>query len=731
MKSAKLIVTIQATFLVGLLIFSGAIANMSPQGVISAVSQPDTMLKAELNLEVDENPAAQQRMVGKLTTLATMLSAAEQGEVPEALLPALKDLGSDVAIVTDVIASLEANNVNPALITPLKDAISRTLVPVDGKTSSSGIMAVLSIEELLATQPGAQREIDAIISRLSQGDTTLAVNRAIIFNELSSDIGPAQFILPSILAKDTVDGRVFIALATNSSTEQLLAIAFAAEPNSVPVQTVAIEDIEALAAVRNTADTIVTTNWVRMLAQHELSSLKTMSSSLPFTGTAKASSAGVKAVVVGSVTLNIAGQQITFNQNALDEIIETSDSNRGLLTEIEQLRFALDLDMDMKDIQDVFIGQAEFFEAGEAIGDTAFLLVPTGVTGLKSQILVAVVNDNTPQEAVVAGIVESITAAKATPSLAKTSSSGLAELAGIKLTNIEFVNNYVQSVLNVVEKLQALVVKQFQTKEELRSEVEALKADADKLTSQDLATLEKASAESTIALSTEHEESLEKAKRAAADLSKVIYTTPDMVSQIDQSIITTAATTEKAAPSVIKRVTDILVEAEGGMETQFAAAARAKVLSEVHGKEVSELDVINGKVVCDMRSINIKAIGTVDVGNTIAVAVTEAGAEAFKAKGIENVIMLKDLVADGKYDLLSLAALSKGRFLKANGIEDNALDLLMHSAYRNLTGREMPADYLAKAAMVIDVILLPVDVAYDPGELEAYHLMRLLAMIAA
>ena len=144
MKLAKFIVTMQATFLIGLFIFSGAVANMPQQGV-SSMPQPDTMLKAELGLEIDEDPAAQERMVGKLTALADMLSAAEQGEVPEALLASLQDLGSNAAVVTDVIASLEASDVNSTFVTPLREAIDRILTPADSKTSSSGV----NIEKLI------------------------------------------------------------------------------------------------------------------------------------------------------------------------------------------------------------------------------------------------------------------------------------------------------------------------------------------------------------------------------------------------------------------------------------------------------------------------------------------------------------------------------------------------------------------------------------------------------
>ena len=729
MKTAKFIVTMQATFLIGLLIFSGAVANVGQQGV-SAMPQPDTMLKAELGLQVDEDPAAQKRMVDKLTLLADMLSAAEQGEAPEALLASLQGLGSNKAVVTDVIASLEANSVNPALIAPLKEAINRTLVPVNSKTSSSGMIPLMSVQQIVTLQPYTESEIRAAINLLATGQNVRDVNIAIRSNELSEDIDTPRYLMPSIVAKETPTGRVFLALIKHPISEMLNAITFTTESDINSINAVAVDDIEGLAALRNTTDSAVTTNWVKMLAQHELSSLKTMSSSLPFTGTAKASSAGVKAVDVDSVILNIAGQQIQINQNALDEIIEASDYNRGFLTEIDQLRFALDLGMNIQDIQDVFIGKAKFIETGEAIGDTAFLIVPKGVTGLKSQILVAVVNDNTPQEAVVAGIVESIAAAKAIPSLGKTSSAGLADTINSIQTVNELITGYKAAVVGFVQRLQAFV-EQPVNPQEADVTLKALTADAGKLATSYMAALQKDLAEASVSLEAQDVDALSNITNLANDLNNAMNTAPAFIQQLDKSIAGITGTKERADLAVLKTIPNVLVEAGGDMDAQLVAAEKTRVLSETHGKQVSELDIINERVGCAMRSVNVTTLTTADANNAVAVAVTEAGRMAFEANGIKNVVMLSEIRVDGAYDLLSVAALAKGRFLKANNVSDASLDALMRSAYRNLTGQEMPADYLAQAAVVINVVLQPVTRAYDEGELEAYHLMRLLAMIAA
>ena len=732
MKNAKLIVTMQATFLIGLLIFSGAIANVNQQG---AIPSPDTMLKAQLGLQIDEDPAAYERLAsdeGKMTTLANMLKSLRDGNVD----PTLTEAGvvDGQKAYTTAVEGLNLVLLPTAQIAELKDvqgALSGQVGII--KTSSSGVMTVLSIEELLAMQPAAQREVDVVVERLRQGDTALAINRAIIFNELPSDIGAAQYILPSLLTKNVNGNRVFLALATNPSTEgPLYVVVFTPESDAVTLQTVDTEDVAGLASVRNTADTIVTTNWVKMLAQHEPSSLKTMSSSLPFTGTAKASSAGVKAVAVDSVILNIAGQQIQINQNALDAIIEASDTNRGLLTEIEQLRFALDLNMKIQDIQDVFIGQAKFIETGEAIGDTAFLLVPTGVTGLKSQILVAVVNDNTPQEAVVAGIVESIAAAKAIPSLGKTSSSGLAELIKFNETSVGFIDDHAQLVLKAVNRFEALKDPASVAKENVNSAINELRDTLDAL-NRAQGNLEK-TAVTEGGLSDSARQELDKLYRVVDGMIANLDTTINRTQDAVASLAALTASPEQGAPDLVKTRPNILVETGGIIGKRIDIAANTRTFSEADNQDISQLEFVNNTATCTMKGVNPANLTAADLNNAIAVAETEAGAKAFRAQGLE-VFMLSDLEAEGVYDLLSLAIFAKGRFLRASGVENPALRALMEFAYKSLTNtnQAMPAEFFASTplATVISISLQPVTRVYEEGELEAYHLMRLLAMIAA
>ena len=245
MKTAKFIVTMQATFLIGLLIFSGAVANMGQQGV-SAMPQPDTMLKAELGLQVDEDPAAKERLIGKMTALADMLSAAEIGQTPEELLAALQDLGSNADVVRNMIASLESGNVDPSLVAQLKGSISEVLSTSNPKTSSAGMIPLMSVQQIVTLQPYTEPEIRAAINSLATGQSARDVNLAILSNELVENIDTPQYLMPSIIAKETPTGTVFLALIKHPISEKFNAIAFTTDSDINLINAVAAEDIEVL-----------------------------------------------------------------------------------------------------------------------------------------------------------------------------------------------------------------------------------------------------------------------------------------------------------------------------------------------------------------------------------------------------------------------------------------------------------------------------------------------------
>jgi hypothetical protein len=305
--------------------------------------------------------------------------------------------------------------------------------------------------------------------------------------------------------------------------------------------------------------------------------------------------------------------------------------------------------------------------------------------------------------------------------LAKTSSAGLTDLLKFSRTNIPGIDTYADRVLDFAKRLEE-IANENKPIEELLTASRSL--------DQDIASLEREI--SALTVDRQQQDELDAIKRTAQDLKDAVRTTADISYQIGQVLTISSIISARGADiQDIQNIPDVLVEADKGMKQQFDAAKKVSVLSEKHGKVVNELDIINEKVGCNMASVDINALDITDAGNTVAIVTTEAGRQAFKARGVENILMLQNVVEDGKYDLLSMAALAKGRYLKTRGIEDNKINMLIRSAYRNLTGREIPLDYLQNVAMIVDVILLPVSPVYKDGELEAYHMMRLLALIAA
>ena len=754
MKNAKLIVTMQATFLIGLLIFSGAIANVNQQG---AIPSPDTMLKAQLGLMIDEDPAAYERLVGdegKMTTLSNILKSLRDGTVD----PALTEVGvvDGQKAYTTAVDGLNLVLLPTAQIAELKD-VQGALGGQVGiiKTSSAG---QYNYEQVLAYFQAESAE--AIRDRASQytamAESYAHITAAELFN---SDAGKALTVAQQNAAKEqfasialktakhfTKDGY-----AVDMNNQQLVARAIIQHVGYVS-GVVSREFGISEELVRNALNEYFNQNGNIGILRDRLSLTNEYLESNGWMFNGGLDDNGQwEFWGFGStdVALNIIGAyagEATLNfANAI-----TDGDGEGLLIKL--------LSRSAEEIEGLLQGTGDSQETALA----AFSARTAQLTWLVSKLGQGIVEAHNPKKAEasvkrwapVNNLITTFDAMAKTEGWqqvakdidqikswhrehAKTSSSGLANTVEAIQTTNNLLTNYKASIAGFVQRLQAFVGQPVESRE-ADATLQALTQEARTLATADMAALEKGVADSGEALEAPDVEARDKVANLANDLNDAMSTVPALVQQVATGLAeATAGTREEADLVILRTIPDVLVETGGAMDAQLATAGRVKAFSKTYNREVTGIDVINNQASINMRAVEISGLSVAKpedtIKTTVAVAVTEEGAQAFEKKGYTNVVRLSELSAEGAYDLLSVAAFSKVRFLRANGVADpgRRLELIMRNAYRNLTGQEMPADYLAQAARVINVVLQPVTRAYEPGELEAYYMSRLLAALAA
>ena len=482
-----------------------------------------------------------------------------------------------------------------------------------------------------------------------------------------------------------------------------------------------------------------------MLDQYEsVSSLKTMSSTLPFTGTKKTSSAGLReslptlanAELVGIEDLLLAkGQPAEYARSvmarqrnpythlltifAADEIGSNANAFFAIV-KVDDTVMLLELPNIKHPSNDNFTYQAVPAITASSLLDSVQVFVAE--SDLEDRVIEAVDS-----------LIDQVEDVASSADITKTSSSGLAKLIKFNETSVDFIDNHAQSVLEAVNRFEALVDPASIAKENVNSAIADLRGLLDTL-NREKGSLEIAAAEAPGGLSDSARKELDKLNRVVDGMIANLDTTINRTQDAVKAYTTYTTSPEQGAPDLAKTRPNILVESGGIIGNQIDIAEKVKTFSEDANQEISQLDFVNNTAACTMKGVNPANLTAADLNNAIAIAETEAGAKAFRAQGLE-VFMLSDLEVEGVYDLLSLAMFAKGRFLRASGVENPALRALMEFAYKSLTNtnQAMPAEFFASTplATVISISLQPVTRVYEEGELEAYHLMRLLAMIAA
>jgi|GEM_PF-1756401 len=310
-----------------------------------------------------------------------------------------------------------------------------------------------------------------------------------------------------------------------------------------------------------------------------------------------------------------------------------------------------------------------------------------------------------------------------------------ASSAGFIATSIAQIDDFNYEVTSLYEQLKDIAAKPVADQAEAVAKLQALLGTAQALTGTQLQQLQSFLARESSSLAAAQVQEAVKGEIAAQHLRTAIEGAVDAAALIQQ-ISTFKELPKGVTPAVVEQALDIYVEQSDAVPmvaTEFQKAMSTRAFSQKHNRELTELEAVNLTANCKMQAKSIAEIPalTPDNTNAFAIATTEQGLEALRAKGYENAVMLRDLIQGNDLNLLSLAAFAKGRYLSSIGVVDGSIKGILSRAYFNLTGQSIPSRYLEPGTFIIEVTLRPVNPVYADGELEDLHMMRLLALIAA